>query len=99
MKVLEQGNEICRGAGIFYKDKESGLTLASSLYATISRDILYVRGKKKAYDNFVSGYYFYTIEEANDFYNRAIKTIQNYNRSLSEQSNSEDMKIDCFIEE
>lgn len=47
MKMLEQGNEICRGMGIFYKDKETGLILTSNLYATISRDILYVRGKKR----------------------------------------------------
>lgn len=99
MKVLEQGNEICRGAGVFYKDKETGLTLASNLYVAISRDVLYVRGEKRQDDNSIVTRNLNTITESNDFYNRAIKTIQNYNRSLSEQSNSEDVKIDCFIAE
>ena len=83
----------------FYKDKETGLTLASSLYVAIARDVLYVRGEKRQDDNSIVTRNLNTITESNDFYNRAIKTIQNYNRSLSEQSNSEDVKIDCFIAE
>ena len=73
MKVLEQGNEICRGAGIFYKDKETGLTLASSLYVAISRDVLYVKGEKRQDDNNIVTRNLNTITESNDFYNRAIK--------------------------
>lgn len=82
MKVLEQGAEINKGIGCFYQDKLTKMNIYSREMPALNPTAIYVKGTNNDYNNLLASINLNSVSDAEKFYNQAIQTIKNYNKSL-----------------
>lgn len=82
MKILEQGDEIRRECGAFYRDGD--ITLHSKIRPELTTTGMFVRGCYDHADNNVSAKAFDTVEDAKTALSKYIHAISEYNRTHAE---------------
>lgn len=82
MKVIEQGDEIKRGSGEIYVDPYTGISIWSDDCPRIYLNAISIRGSFKECDELVVCQQFSSIFDAENFYRKAIQTVQDYNSSF-----------------
>ena len=98
MKVLEQGDEITRGCGEFFRHGD--IVLRSWLKPAMYEDELFVKGNDFAKDEIVTGRYFDTVDEAKQRIKAYVEAVRAYNASLQgESENTADDDIETVIAE
>ena len=83
MKVLEQGDEIKRNCGEIYKDPYTEISIWSEDCPRIYSNAISIQGSFKDCDELVVCQQFSSIFNAENFYKKAIQTVQDYNSSCS----------------
>lgn len=97
MKVLEQGEEIERGCGEFFRTDYLGLVSMYNPGILINK--LFVRGKDEEDDNMVISWGFQNREEAKLYIERATEAIHACNQSIAEKPEPRSDDIETVIAE
>ena len=89
MTILEQGNEINRGCGIFFEDFQNNVCLHSISCPEIknleNNIKLYVQGSNIKSNNKTSCLECETVSIAKDIMKRCTNTIENYNKICNKE--------------
>lgn len=94
MKVLEQGDEIKRGRGIFFQHE--GVELRSCAYPCLYTNEILVCGHNQSQDNRCSSLELDNIEKAKSTLRKYIAVIKAYNQKLilsDERSEDDDIEV------
>lgn len=82
MEILEQSNEIIRGSGKLYEDK-NGMVIYTGSHPQLFKNAIYICGRDITKDSFLSVFEFSSVTEAQQLYTRAIEAVEGYNLSHS----------------
>lgn len=111
MKVLEQGDEIARGKGVFF-ESDCSFVLSShdeprmfqeNIRGEVGcigiKNYIFVGGTSCEFDNKVVAYELGNELDAVRFYDGAINAIKQYNRRINPVDNSDIQEIESVIAE
>lgn len=96
MKVLEMPEEL-RGTKSFYSSPVTNMTLWSEDKPDLLSNIVSLMGDDTNFDNIITYYDCKSNEDALVYYNRVVKTIEEFNNKNKKKAKIDDNIIDIYV--